>query len=240
MDLASDRHVLLVDDDPVVLALLVGLFSNAGYRVSEARDGRALRAALAADSPDLVVLDINLPDESGFVLAREVRARTRAGLIMLTCRTQAVDRLNGLELGADDYLTKPFDEQELLVRARNLLRRVPSDAGVLQRQYTYRFAGWCFDPFKHLLEPAVGEQVNLTRAESDLLHALLARPQVVHSRQQLLDAIHGRGGGSAGDRTVDVLVLRLRRKLGDDPKAPQLIATVPGTGYYFAGAVAAE
>jgi two-component system torCAD operon response regulator TorR len=238
MGLTPDRHVLLVDDDPVVLALLVGLFRQEGYRVSEARDGRELRAELAKGAPDLVVLDLNLPDESGFVLAQEVRARTQAGLIMLTGRQEAVDRLNGLELGADDYVTKPFDERELLVRARNLLRRVPHPAGP-QRQYVFRFADWCFHPFKHLLESSLGGRVNLTRAESDLLHALLSRPQVVHSRQQLLDAIHGRSG-NAGDRTIDVLILRLRRKLGDDPKAPQLIATVPGTGYYFAGVIAAE
>lgn len=234
----TDRRVLLVDDDPVVLTLLSELFNREGYRVTQARDGHAMRAALAANPPDLVVLDLNLPDESGFVLAREVRARTQAGLIMLTGRREEVDRLKGLELGADDYVTKPFNERELLVRARNLLRRVPA-AAEPPRQYTYSFAGLTFHPFKHLLELGGGERVNLTRAESDLLHALVTRPQVVHSRQQLLDAIHGRANNT-GDRTIDVLILRLRRKLGDDSKAPRLIATVPGTGYYFAGPVASE
>jgi two-component system torCAD operon response regulator TorR len=158
---------------------------------------------------------------------------------MLTARREDVDRLIGLEVGADDYVSKPFNERELVVRARNLLRRVPlatAHAEKLQ-QTTCRFAGWRFFPFQQRLEKD-GAQVNLTRAESVLLSALVARPGTVLSRQQLRDTIQS--GGESGDRTIDVLILRLRRKLHDDPRAPQLIATVPGMGYYFSSSVASD
>ena len=222
-----------------MLTLLCGLFTQNGYKVSEARTGNEMRKVLAVQAPDLVILDLNLPDESGFVLARELRASCEAGLIILTARQEGLDRLIGLEMGADDYLTKPVDERELLVRVRNLLKRIPAEPhmGTTDTaQLTFRFDGWRFLPFRHNLISQSDEIVRLTRAESDLLHALLERPGAVQTRQQLIDAIHGHNV-STTERTIDVLVLRLRRKLGDEPRAPRYIMTLPGTGYYFAGEV---
>jgi two-component system torCAD operon response regulator TorR len=234
------RHILLVDDDAVILALLSQVFRQEGFEVTEAPDARALRAALAREAPDLIILDINLPDESGFVLAQEIRTRSETGIIMLTSRNEEVDRLVGLELGADDYVTKPFNERELVVRARNLLRRIPDFKAQTDRLHdrVFRFEGWSFLPLKHRVECDT-TRTNLTRAESVLLSTLLTRPGTVYTRQQLLDAIHG-GEADSGDRTVDVLILRLRRKLNDDPRAPRLITTVPGVGYYFSCPVSCE
>lgn len=231
----TERHILIVDDDTAVLMLLQQVFEQAGYRVTQAANGKQLRALLAKEQPDLVVLDVNLPDDSGFTLAQEIRHRCQAGIIMLTGRSGDVDRLAGLELGADDYITKPFNDRELLTRARNLLRRIPlaGDTNRGTRQQGFRFGQWRFFPYKHLLVTDDGNSMVLTRAESDLLLTLVMRPHLVFSREHLLDAIHGRSANS-GARTIDVLILRLRRKLGDDPRSPSFIATVPGTGYYFA------
>ncbi len=230
----TERHILVVDDDSAVLMLLQQVFEQAGYRVSQAENGKQLRTCLTAEQPDLVVLDVNLPDDNGFTLAQEIRQCSQAGIIMLTGRSGDVDRLIGLELGADDYITKPFNERELLTRARNLLRRIPIGGNDNNaRQQGFHFGDWSFYPYKHLLTTAAGASTILTRAESDLLLTLVTRPHLVFSREHLLDAIHGRSVNS-GARTIDVLILRLRRKLGDDPRTPTFIATVPGTGYYFA------
>lgn len=232
----AERHVLLVDDDAVLLSFLTRLFRQSGFRVTEARDGRAMRKVLAEDPPDLVILDINLPDESGLVLAREVRTTTRAGIIMLTARQEDVSRMVALEMGADNYLTKPFREQELMVLVRNLMRRVPAQANSDDpADASYSFGEWHFFPHRQLL--TAGEtQVALTRAEAMMLGAFIAEEGNVLTREQLLDAIHGRATGS-GDRTIDVIILRLRRKLNDDPRAPRFIVTAPGSGYYFGARV---
>jgi two-component system torCAD operon response regulator TorR len=235
----AERHVLLVDDDAVLLSFLTRLFRQTGFRVSEARDGRAMRKVLAEDPPDLVILDINLPDESGLVLAREVRTTTRAGIIMLTARQEDVSRMVALEMGADNYLTKPFREQELMVLVRNLMRRVPAQASNDDpADASYSFAEWRFFPHRQLLT-AGDTQVALTRAEAMMLGAFIAEEGNVLTREQLLDAIHGRATGS-GDRTIDVIILRLRRKLNDDPRAPRFIVTAPGVGYYFGARVARD
>ena len=227
-------HVLVVEDDDVTRARLAGYLEVAGYRVSEARDGQELRQVMLHDPVNLVLLDINLPGEDGLDLTRSIRASSDVAIILVTGRTDDVDRILGLELGADDYVTKPFNPRELLARIKSLLRRVRvrSHADTGQR----RFAGWCFNTRSRRLESPVGERVGLTRAEFELLKALTSRPGNVLSRDRLLRAITHRKW-DPGDRTVDVLVQRLRRKLEADTRRPELIVTCRGEGYMFGAEV---
>jgi len=230
--LAGDStHVLIVEDDDVARTKLAGYLETAGHRVSEAIDGRGLRRIMAGDPVDLVLLDINLPGEDGLDLTRFIRASHDVGIILVTGRTDDVDRIVGLEIGADDYITKPFNPRELLARVKTLLRRTtargPSGAG------TKTFSGWRFDTRSRRLLSPEGDKVALTRAEFELLNALIARPGTVLTRERLLGCITHRSW-VPGDRTVDVLVRRLRRKLEIDPKSPELIITVHGEGYMFA------
>ena len=233
--MASDStHVLIVEDDEVARAKLAGYLETAGHRISEAVDGRGLRQVMASDPVDLVLLDINLPGEDGLDLTRFVRAHSDVGIILVTGRTDDVDRIVGLEIGADDYVTKPFNPRELLARVKTLLRRTtaraPSAPG------TKRFSGWRFDTRSRRLVSPEGDKVALTRAEFELLNAFIAHPGAVLTRERLLGCVTHRSWGP-GNRTVDVLVRRLRRKLEADPKSPELIITVHGEGYMFAAEV---
>jgi two-component system torCAD operon response regulator TorR len=189
-----------------------------------------------------VVLDINLPDANGFDLARELRATTGVGILILTSRAEDVDRIVGLELGADDYMTKPFNPRELAVRARNLARRLRGADSAGDAQASGRrkvFQDWTLDLAKRRLTHADGAVTALTPGEFGLLATLVARPGVPLSRDRLMD---GMGGSETAitDRSVDVLIGRLRRKLGDNPKAPDYIVTIPGLGYMFAETVRSE
>lgn len=231
----SHRHVLVVEDDDLVRQVVIKTLTVDGYRISEAADGASMRRILDDDLADLVVLDINLPDASGFDLAKEIRDRSPAGIIFLTARKEETDKLIGLEVGADDYLTKPFNPRELSTRVRNLLRRVPLTGGVSERTTTKSvicFNGWVFDPRKHQLTASGGESMRLTPNESRLLEALAGHPGQVMSRDRLMDTIYDVRDGPV-DRSVDLLVVRLRRKLGDSPRMPKFIFTVPGEGYFF-------
>ncbi len=224
-------HVLIVEDDSVTRAKLAGYLEAAGYRVSEAADGQQLRRVLTRDPADLVLLDINLPGEDGLELTREIRARSEVGIILVSGRTDDVDRIVGLEMGADDYVTKPFNPRELLARAKNLLRRTAGSARLETPVRT--FAGWRFDTRTRRLTGLDGTKVLLTRAEFELLSAFTSRPGEVLSRERLLNAITHRSW-EPNVRTVDVLVRRLRQKIETDPKAPELIVTAHGEGYLFA------
>jgi DNA-binding response OmpR family regulator len=208
-------------------------------RVSCASDGKTMRKALAQSVVDLVLLDLKLPDEDGLMLARELRASSSIPIIMVTSRNGEVDRVLGLELGADDYLTKPFSARELVARIRTILRRsrahpVPVNDG----PRGLRFGGWELDLRSRRLMSSSGDRAELTRAEFALLRVFLSAPRRVLSRDQLIEVSRGYDD-DVFDRSVDVQILRLRRKLEVEPSRPRLIRTERGLGYFFDASVEA-
>ena len=228
----NPAHIIVVEDEPVTRSKLSGYFEAEGYRVSEAEDGDAMWEILQGEPVDLILLDINLPGEDGLQLARSLRVKLDVGIILVTGRTDEVDRIVGLEIGADDYVTKPFNQRELLARVKILLRRIAAAQKV--DLSICHFAGWTFDmPRRRLISPE-GRIVSLTRAEYELLTALIRNPGVVMTRDRLLATITHRSWDPL-DRTIDVLIGRLRRKIEKDPKAPALIITAHGEGYLFSG-----
>ncbi|ANS85946.1 Aerobic respiration control protein [Vibrio scophthalmi] len=232
-------HVLVVEDDAVTRSKLVGYFQNEGYTVSEAESGEQMRDTLQNHAIDLVMLDINLPGEDGLMLTRELRSQSDIGIILVTGRTDSIDKIVGLEMGADDYVTKPFELRELLVRVKNLLWRISSarNAGSVVDQKSdsnlVRFGEWMFDVQRRALSRN-GEPVKLTKAEYELLVALSTYPNQVLSRERILNMISHRVD-APNDRTIDVLIRRMRAKMEFDPKNPQIFVTVHGEGYMFAG-----
>ncbi|HUZ72286.1 MAG TPA: response regulator [Stellaceae bacterium] len=233
-------HILVVDDQKEVCDVVHEYLSGEGYRVSVAHDGAAMRRALAQDRADLIILDVMLPGEDGLTLARGLREQSDVGIIILTGRGETVDRIIGLEMGADDYLAKPFHLRELLARVKSVLRRVtlramPNDRPVAGPNKA-RFAGWHLDlAARELVSPSGGE-VRLTTGEFNLLAAFVSNANRVLSRDRLLDLARNREAGPF-DRTIDVQVGRLRRKLEPDPQKPTMIKTVRGTGYIFTPSV---
>jgi two-component system OmpR family response regulator len=241
----SAVHIAILDDEVEITQLLAGYLQGHGYRITQLHDGRALAALMPADPPALVLLDLGLPGEDGFSIARQLREHWRCGLVIITGRGDAVDKVVGLEMGADDYVTKPFDLRELAARIKAVLRRLapaepnapalvsgPGPANVLQ------FAGWQLDlDARQLLDPR-GDDVALTTGEFDLLCAFARQPGRVLSRDQLLEQTHRREAGPF-DRTVDVQVGRLRKKLGDDADNPKIIKSVRGAGYILVAPVTA-
>jgi two-component system OmpR family response regulator len=227
-------HILVVHDQQELSDLVRKYLTDEGFRVSTANNGAGLREEMAGGSVDLVILDLVLP-EDGLQLARELRSGSDIGIIMVTGRSETVDGIIGLEMGADDYLAKPFHMRELLARVRSVLRR--SAARASERSGAPRsrisFAGWTLDlASRELLSPS-GEEVRLTSGEYELLAALVDHPNQVLSRNRLLDLSRHRAAGPF-DRTIDVQVGRLRRKLRDDPQNPTMIKTVRSGGYIFA------
>ena len=229
------QHLLVVDDDAELRELLQGYLGSQGYAVAAVEDGAAMRAALAAGTFDLVVLDLMLPGEDGLALCRELRARSRIPILMLTARGDELDRIIGLEMGADDYLPKPFHPRELLARIRSILRRVQELAGEPPAR-ELRFAGWRLDLAMRHLVGADGVAVPLSSGEFRLLQAFAENANRVLSRDRLTDALSGREAGPF-DRSVDVMVSRLRRRLNDDAREPELIKTVRNEGYVLAAKV---
>ncbi|KMV30804.1 two-component system response regulator TorR [Photobacterium swingsii] len=234
------HHVLVVEDEIVTRTKLVGYFENEGYKVSQAESGAQMRDIMASEKIDLVMLDINLPGEDGLMLTRELRSRSEVGIILVTGRTDSIDRIVGLEMGADDYVTKPFELRELLVRVKNLLWRISlvekaRDEAVveLQEDSIIRFGEWQFDINKRALTHN-GVPVKLTKAEYELLVAFSSHPNVVLSRDRILNMLSHRVE-APNDRTIDVLIRRMRSKMEADPKNPQIFVTVHGEGYMFAG-----
>ncbi|WP_054673788.1 two-component system response regulator TorR [Parasalinivibrio latis] len=233
-------HVLVVEDEVVTRAKLVGYFEKEGYRVSQADNGEQMREIMTAEKVDLVMLDINLPGEDGLMLTRELRSRSEVGIILVTGRTDSIDRIVGLEMGADDYVTKPFELRELLVRVKNLLWRmslVNKARDVAEEEeandHVIRFGEWQFDINRRSLSHK-GTPVKLTKAEYELLVAFSANSNVVLSRDRILNMISHRVD-APNDRTIDVLIRRLRAKIEVDPKNPQVFITVHGEGYMFVG-----
>jgi two-component system OmpR family response regulator len=230
-------HILVVDDQKEICEVVQQYLSSEGYRVSAAHDGTGMRRVMGQDDVDLVILDLMLPGEDGLTLARALREESTVGIIILTGRGETVDRIIGLEMGADDYLPKPFHLRELLARVKSVLRRASTRAqnekaaGASARARA-RFAGWHLDLSTRELVSPTGGEVRLTTGEFDLLAAFVNNANQVLSRDRLLDLARNREAGPF-DRTIDVQVGRLRRKLDDDPHQPSLIKTVRGSGYIF-------
>ncbi len=237
--MSAGPHILVVDDHREIRELVSRALSKEGFRVSTAADGRAMRKALADSRIDLILLDLMLPGEDGLSLCRGIRAESNIPIIMLTAKGEEVDRIVGLEMGADDYLPKPFSSRELVARIKAVLRRSrePAQTGNPgRRPKRYRFDRWTLDTGSRELLRADGVAVPLSTGEYDLLIAMVERPQRVLNRDQLLDLARGRSVAGL-DRSIDTQVSRLRKKLELDPNDPKIIKTVWGGGYSFTPAV---
>ena len=233
--------ILIVDDDQEIRHLLVDYLARNGLTAIPARDGREMWHALERHAVDLIVLDLMLPDTDGLTLCRDLRARTPTAAIpvmMLTARGEDADRIVGIEMGADDYLVKPFNPRELLARIKSILRRTRALPPNLRPESTrcLSFAGWCLDTATRVLTAPDGVVTPLSGGEFRLLRILLEHPNRVLNRDQLTEMIHGREA-DAYDRAIDVQISRLRQRLRDDSREPQLIKTVRGEGYVLASTV---
>ena len=228
-------HILALDDDPSIRDLIADYLGANELRVTAVASGRELSEAMARDLVDLVILDLRLPGEDGMQIARRLREESLIPILMLTGRIDEADRVMGLELGADDYLTKPFSPRELLARVRALLRRAKAQATVadaIAKVRAYRFGGWELNVGLRRLKSAQGEGVELTNGEFSLLTAFLSAPQRVLTRDQLLE-LSRMHNAEVYDRSIDVQILRLRRKIEPDPAHPTYIRTERGAGYLF-------
>lgn len=226
------QRILVVDDDPALRELLTGYLTSNGFSVQAVGDGTAMRAALAGNFPDAIVLDLMLPGEDGLALTRGIRAQSNVPILMLSARGEEVDRVIGLEVGADDYLAKPFGPRELLARLRALLRRGRPAAGAGEvATVEQRFGPFTLDQDgRRLLRD--GSEIHLTSAEFDLLAIFVTRPNRVLSRDTLCDLLKGYDRDPF-DRSIDIRVTRLRRKIETEPATPVYIRTVRGEGYLF-------
>lgn len=227
------QHILVVEDDPDIRSQLTDYMVDAGFRVTAVESARLARQALDRDDFMLVLLDLGLPGEDGLSFAAAVREQSSAGLIILTGRGEVVDRVVGLELGADDYIAKPYHLREVLARSRSVMRRLSGRATDDAKETKIRFGGWEFDLMRRVLVSSRdGHDVRLTTLEFQLLEAFVRNPSRVLTRERLLDLVTGRKWDPY-DRAIDVQIARLRRKIEDDPRKPELIATVRGEGYMF-------
>lgn len=227
-------RALIVDDNVELRELLSGYLTRFNISSEAVGDGSGMRKALAASRFDVVILDLMLPGEDGLQLCRELRSASDIPILMLTARCEPTDRIIGLELGADDYMAKPFEPRELVARIQSILRRVRDDREPprTDERNSIHFDNWQLNGVLRQLHAPDGLVVPLSNAEFRLLWVFLERPRRVLNREQLLDAARGRSI-EAFDRSIDLLVSRLRQKLGDDPKCPRLIKTVRGEGYLF-------
>lgn len=236
-------RILVVDDDQTTQIRHCGYFEQAGYEVAVAKDAQSMRDQLKSAQFDIILLDVNLPDDDGMMLTRQLRSESDVGIILVTGRCDSVDKIVGLEMGADDYVTKPVDMRELLVRVKNLLWRIrraevePSPNSDVAPS-SFEFSGWQFDPNGRQLHRD-GIEVKLTKAEFELLHGFVLHPQQVLPRERLLSMISNRVDGP-NDRTVDVLIRRLRAKMEKPEGYPTLFVTVHGEGYLFSSTVSGQ
>ncbi|MDG1253969.1 MAG: two-component system response regulator ArcA [Glaciecola sp.] len=229
-------NILIVEDEVVTRTTLKSLFEAEGYNVFEAEDGQQMHDFFQNNNINLVIMDINLPGKNGLILAREVRDRKNVGLIFLTGRDNDVDRILGLEIGADDYLTKPFNPRELTIRARNLLTRTSNSNDDEDLPSRVSFNGWTLDgDSRSLISPNTTE-FRLPRSEFRALHLFLNNPGKILTREQLIMEMTGREL-RPNDRTVDVTIRRIRKHFESDPGDIELIVTIHGEGYRFCGSV---
>ncbi len=241
MTTAAQQHILVVDDEEQVCELLRNFFEREGFQVSVASSGSDMLSVLDKAHVDLITLDLNLRGEDGLSLARQVRASRDVPIIMITAKSGDIDRVVGLELGADDYIVKPFNLREVLARVRAVLRRYASSndtqsAAVAGTRERYRLDSMIFDLQSRVVMKPDGEEIALTTAEFDLLALMVRRPHRVLSRDMIMDLLKGHEW-SPVDRSIDTLVGRLRKKIEADSEAPKLIKTVRGVGYVLAADV---
>lgn len=232
--MSTPPHVVVAEDDPFVQELLAAHLRSAGFRATAVATGHELLSTLDSAPTNVVLLDLGLPDEDGLVLMRQIRARSSIPVVVLTARKSREDRISALELGADDYLTKPCDPAELVLRLRNLLNRYagPREHGRKARSEVLRFRSWTMDLAARTVTDAAGTEISLSRSEFNLLSALARAANRVMSRGQLLDAIC-QYDSAPSERMIDVLIARLRRKLEANARKPEIIKTVVGLGYKF-------
>ena len=238
--MSSPAHVLVVDDEPAIGDLIRNYLTRHGMRVSVAAGGEEMRRIMAEDPVDLVLLDLGLPGEDGLSLTRHIRTHSNVGVIIVTGSGESVDRIVSLELGADDFVSKPFDLRELLARIRSVLRRTAAAAAAQAPARTestgLRFAGWHLETQSRRLFAPDGTEVPLTTGEYELLKVFAENPNRVLSRDQLLQQTRNRDAGPY-DRAIDMQIARLRRKIEPDAERPVLIKSVRGAGYIFTPAV---
>lgn len=236
---ASQSTIFVLEDDPDIARLICTSLSEYGFRCEHASTGRQLLDRAQRATPELCIVDLGLPDMDGMQVVRELQEGNPCAVLILTGRNDVTDRVLGLELGADDYIVKPFEPRELVARVRSILRRyqraAPIGAAIPERNIAY-FAGWIFDKGRHALQAPDAREISLSAAEAGLLVTLLERPNRILSREQLL----GERDLDPFDRSIDVRISRLRRKLDDDPHDPKLIKTVYGAGYLFSANVSWE
>ena len=227
----SVPHIAVVDDEAEIRALLCDYLTGKGYRVTALADGAQFRALMTAEPIDLVLLDVNMPGEDGFSIARSIRETSTMGVLMVTSAADVFDRVVGLEVGADDYVTKPFALDEIAARVHGILRRMARQAEE-QTGRAVRFGDWAFDGTARTLTGRQGHSQTLSESECALLQAFADHPDEVLSRDQLLD-LAGDDEADAFDRSIDVRIARIRRKIEGDPAKPQVIKTIRGAGYKF-------
>ena len=232
------EHILVVDDDARIRQMLTRYFEDEGYRITAVADGAAMRAQILSNSFNIILLDLMLPGESGLELAREIRAKSDVPIMMLTGKDDVLDRIVGLELGADDYMAKPFHLREVLARVRTIMRRrnQPPTANPVESNDRISFEGWTLDLGRRELIAPDRTNMELTTGEFDMLAVFLRHPGRVLSRETLMDLTRGRNL-EAFDRTIDAQIARLRKKIEADVANPQLIKSVRGIGYVFTGKI---
>jgi two-component system, OmpR family, response regulator len=229
-----EPHILIVEDDREIRALVARFLKANGFRVSTAGDGREMDRVLADSRIDLVILDLMLPGEDGLSICRRLRATQKLPIVIISAKGEELDRVVGLELGADDYIVKPFGSREVLARVRAVLRRTaaqPAGADTVLPA-AFRFHGWMLDSLRRTLVDPNGARISVTDGEFDLLRVFCQRAGRLLSRDQLIDLTQGRAAGP-NERSIDILVVRLRRKIEADPQDPQFIRTVRSGGYLF-------
>ena len=228
-------NVLIVEDELITRNSLKSIFLAEGYQTFEAADGDEMHRILSEQNINLVLMDINLPGKNGLMLARELRENDNIGLMFLTGRDNEVDRILGLEIGADDYITKPFNPRELTIRARNLLQRTMNDSPKTTNEVqAYKFNGWTLDLNSHSLITPEGEERKLPRSEFRAMLLFCENPGKIQSREELLRKMTGREL-KPQDRTVDVTIRRIRKHFEDHQGTPEIIKTIHGEGYRFCG-----
>lgn len=236
----TSTHILIVDDDRDIRSLLGEYLDGNGFKATTAADGKAMWAALQQQSFALIVLDLNLPGEDGLSLCRTLRGKSATPVIMLTARSEPLDRILGLEMGADDYVPKPFEPRELLARIRSVLRRTQATKSPETGQARkFHFGDWVLDTTaRHLVSPD-NTIVSLSGAEYKMLTIFLEHPNQILNRDQLLNMTHGRDADPF-DRSIDIQISRLRQKLGEDARSPQIIKTVRNGGYVLSVIVSTD
>lgn len=234
----KDETILVVDDDAVICNILDRYLTAAGYHVKTASNGEEMYQRIKLHSPNLIILDLKMPGKHGLELARELRKESDVGIIILTGSEESVDKIVGLELGADDYIPKPFDERELLARVRSVLRRVihTTDTADTADKSVAKFSDWTLDLAAHELRSPAGKEIRLTSFEFQILETLVRNANRVLSRDRIMENLTGRDW-IPNDRSVDVLMGKLRKKIEKDPHQPDLIKTIRGAGYKFTARV---